>query len=881
MSQPPSPSTAAPSRLKRKRTAEPESALRPHPTINDSQHVGGRVYVQVPQPSSSAMAAYHASHLPFSQLGDSQISLPASLFSSSQPAPSNPVQSGSEYLPCTQQDTSNSTGPSMRPLPAISASVFEPFLDDTTGLHLEFAEDRIAQKEKQSGRRTSGNDDGLSESESSSPVQSFSPPEVVEVRPEEVPRIGSWVLPPLTAENSNPYAEGYVSGEVLSQIPAPAFDHDQGGVWQPALTCAPPLAPLQQEAQPEPIPSQPEPPSSTPALPAGPLSAAQQTQPSTSASASTTCSAAALVGWSALPRPELVSLMHASPHIPSFLKNEIERFIFRAHRASFYPSQSQSQRSPRSHRRRSNSQSQSQSQNDDSETQEDGFLRTKQTWVMDLLLLPTPSSTLESLGELGERVGKLTQQSQSQGRGGVAVILLLDIVAGTFDVHELEESLAGLLRADRRYSVLFDCNGRKWNSSSSFSSSQLDNIPTSAVVGGVEDLESANAQIILLECKLEAANKELESLTSNNKTLQKQTSEAEAQHDFLRTLYDRASASSTSAQASAVAAETRIVQLEAQLSHGLALHSAALQDAIERWKIKMISIERQREFERNQKEITEGQQVRRKAALWDQFQAQERDRERTREHRASINYERRTKLARQLGLEGMVAEQAGMGPFARPGVGVGGEQEVDEMDELAALAREAEEAGDILPTPSSPSAEGRSRRSRHPPPSNTTQADQEKPRSFNSFSSPNRRPPTATPVAVQVEAANLSSSKALEDSRLELQDEFHMFSCLGTPPTEVQQGASAIQLPDFNAAPSTLFADHTREEQGVFVQRQDGQGGWGDGILVESGDLAALVGSQSVLVSASSSNFTATAPTAWQEDGQGSSESQLQLHTQP
>lgn len=505
---------------------------------------------------------------------------------------------------------------------------------------------------------------------------------------------------------------------------------------------------------------------------------------------------------------------------------------------------------------------------------------------MDLLLLPTPSSTLESLGELGERVGKLTQQSQSQGRGGVAVILLLDTVGGTFDVHELEESLAGLLRADRRYSVLFDCNGRKWNSSSSssFSSSQLHNIPIPALVGGVGDLESANAQIILLESKLEAANKELESLTSNNKTLQKQRSEAEAQHDFLRTLYDRASASSTSAQASAVAAEARIVQLEAQLSQGLALHSAALQDAIERWKIKMISIERQREFERNQKEITEGQQVRRKAALWDQFQAQERDRERTREHRASINHERRRKLARQLGVEGMVAEQAeqaGMGPFARPGVGVGGAQEVDEMDELAALAREAEEAGDILPTPSSPSAGGRSRRSRHPPPSNTTQADREEARSFNSFSSSNRPPPNATQVAAQVEAANLSSSNALEHSRLELQDQFHLFSSLGTPPTEVQQGASAIQLPDFNAAPSTLFADHTRAEQGLFVQRQDGQGGWGDGMLVESGHLAALVGSQSVLVSASSSNFTATAPTASEEDGQESSESQLQPHTQP
>ncbi|KAJ1044312.1 hypothetical protein NDA10_000130 [Ustilago hordei] len=363
--------------------------------------------------------------------------------------------------------------------------------------------------------------------------------------------------------------------------------------------------------------------------------------------------------------------------------------------------------------------------------------------------------------------------------------------------------------------------------------------------------------------------------------MQKQRSEAEAQHDFLRTLYDRASASSTSAQASAVAAEARIVQLEAQLSQGLALHSAALQDAIERWKIKMISIERQREFERNQKEITEGQQVRRKAALWDQFQAQERDRERTREHRASINHERRTKLARQLGVEGMVAEQAGMGPFARPGVGVGGAQEMDEMDELAALAREAEEAGDILPTPSSPSAEGRSRRSRHPPPSNTTQADQEKARSFNSFSSSNRPPPTATLVAAQVEAANLSSSKALEDSRLELQDQFHMFSSLGTPQTEVQQGASAIQLPDFNAAASTLFADHTREEQGLFVQRQDGQGGWEDGMLVESGDLAALVGSQSVLLEASSSNFTATAPTGSEEDGQESSESQLQPHTQP
>lgn len=781
-------------RRKRKRSS-------PHPFFSDdgarlppSQDARG-VFVDLPLPSSSALAAYHAAHLPSSQLdGDSEISLPASIFHDLN-------ASVSEYVPSTQNDTTDSafSAAALRPLPTIPASAFEPFLDDTTGMDLDSAEKRLEAREEE-------------EQGGSSPVEDFSQAIQAVVRPEDVPRIGAWVLPPLTEENRNMSLPVYGSQEVMSQLPyveeeysdweevpvqsTPAFAvpakivREEGGESQlqsqpspppPVVHPAPP-PPLPVEstpALPAPIASLDQAPSSTPALPPAPT---QNADLQSSASASSSSS----LGWSTLPKAELISLIHRSSYTPSFLKDEIERFITRSHRSSSSTKPSSSYPSRRS-QSASQSQSQSQSNNDDSETQEDGFLRTKNLWCMDLLRFPSSSSLLEGLSQ---EVLKLTQQSESS-RGATAVILLLDVKEGTFDVHELEEPLARVLRNDRRYSVLYDCNGRAWKDAPS--------TPPAVPSAEGTELEKAKAEISSLQAKLLSSSTELDTLSSANTSLKKELTEAQGQHDFLRSLYDRASSSASSAQAALAEAQERITLLETQLSSGLALHSAALNNAVEKWKSRISQLEMQHAFMRSQKELSDAQEIRQKAGLWDKHVAQERERERVEEVRRKEREERFRSM-----------EDYGRGPFAKPILEELEGVEGDGGDELAALAAEAAEAGDSLPFPSAEDPSfvgaggGRSRRSRR-----------------NPANTPSTRAPA---TAEEREAAEFSSTHALTQSNEELEDQLN--SLPAQPGFEV----------DLSAAPSAglhidLYQAEAEAEMGI--RGDDGEKeaeGWNESI---------------------------------------------------
>lgn len=660
------------------------------------------VFVDIPQPSSSAMQAFHAAQ--HSQPG-TQVSLPASIFDGLI-NPTGAAESHSEYVPSSHADSSVAVAEAMRPLPAMDVRAFEPFLDDTTGMDLDRAEKVLQQRVD------------------SSPMESFSPAEVV--KPQDVPRVGAWVLPELTEENANPRLPDYTSQEVLSQIPYPILDREEEEAQQmgsqpsperqrssPAPVQSTPANPVMQ-SEPEMVLTQPIPdaPESTPALPP-PTAVASQVDASSGSSTSS-------LGWSALPRREVVELVHRSPHIPELLKDEIERFIMRASRTAAKPR----------HARGSHSQSRS---NDDSETQEDGVLRTKKVWCMDLLLLSPSSSQMVG----SELVQRLTQQTQSQSqstRGAVAVILMLDTHECTFDVHELDESLAAVLRADRRYSVQFDAEGRRWN-------------PTTA---GVEDESEARSSA--LEQRVEALLQEVEKLGEEKKVVERERDEVRGQHDFVRGLYDRASAAAASAQSALGEAEARAGLLERQLTQGLKVHSAALEMQVSRWKGKVRRLEAQVQlYEAQDRRTDEG--VRKKAALWDALQRQESEREKMRLDRIRAHDERK----RQMG--------DGLGPFAPPqrnepselpdSKAMEAEGSGEEMDELAALALEAAEAGD---TP----ATGRSRRSRrglgasHPP-------------------------PAAGEMAAQVEAANLASATARQDSAQDVEDQFALFPTPSAP----------------------------------------------------------------------------------------------------
>ncbi len=371
--------------------------------------------------------------------------------------------------------------------------------------------------------------------------------------------------------------------------------------------------------------------------------------------------------------------------------------------------------------------------------------------------------------ELVQRLTQQTQRSSQSTRGGVAVILMLDTHECTFDVHELDESLAAVLRADRRYSVQFDAQGRRWN--------------TTTV--GVEDESEARSSA--LEQRLEALLQEVEALGEEKRVVERERDEVRGQHDFVRGLYDRASAAAASAQSALGEAEARVGLLERQLTQGLKVHSAALEMQVSRWKGKVRRLEAQVQLYQAQDRRTD-EGVRKKAALWDALQREEKQREKMRLDRIRAHDERK----RQMG--------DGLGPFAPPqrtepsevanSKRIEAEGSGEEMDELAALALEAAQAGD---TPTA----GRSRRRRG--------------------LGASQPPPTASEVAAQVEAANLASATAREDSAQDVEDQFALFPTPSAPCGRrvCRRAIPRLRLRAKRCFPSPSHSPLTREENRI------------------------------------------------------------------
>ncbi|PWZ03836.1 hypothetical protein BCV70DRAFT_215192 [Testicularia cyperi] len=860
---------------------------------------GTGFFVDIPAPSASATAAYRISRQPREQF-DSQLSLGSSFFDETQ-SQSQAQSQRQQQDNADSHDRDDSDASVMRPLPTMPVRAFQPFLDDTTGMDLDAV--------PATGGRGAGAD--ITETVSmirdetqdrSSPVESFSPsrplstsgrssPPPQPMRPEDIPRIGAWVLPPLTAENTVPPPD-YHSQVVLSQIP---FIYDVDDIEE--LPPTHPLAPASQvsgfaasqpspsfsrngrpdrarsptprestptgdadadadgdrrHAQPpsQPIPSQAaaaaavpppspalsqavtdypsemqravDPPTLPPQtfeastrsnhrLPAATVASNETAQHSSSGSGSGSQSSSAL-GWSSLPRREVIELVHRSKHIPAFLKFELERFIEQARRASSTVprgrggssrrgAQSQSQSQPHSQSQvdtgeasasGSGSGSKSRSNNDDSETQEDTFLRTKRVWCLDLLISAAGMDITGLEGEVGGLVQRLTQSQtlSTSSSPPKAVVLLIDTEEMTFDVQELEDNLAAILRNDRRYSALYNCHGRRWTHQQSIDGTQASQDGETAQLA--VDARSADLQ---LQLRVEELQKKLEESSDRNKELETEKRELEEHHSFVRNLYDQASAAASESKAEAEEARARAKLLQGQLEEGLALHREMTQRELGRCKQEVKTLRAQLAFLGQQAVATDAAGVREKAALWDAYQQQERDREQTRKDRIAANEAKRRKLLDELGADEAAVvpptvapsyeAEEGRGPFAGPvGNADGGAARrnrepspVDEMDELAALAREAAEAGDqdALDLLDDSNGSGgtvggrRSRRSRR-----TGGA-------LSSSNSSNRPPPSSTSTtnpelaAQQLEAANLATANALEDSRQDLEDQFAAF----------------------------------------------------------------------------------------------------------
>ncbi|KAN0065031.1 hypothetical protein ACQY0O_001507 [Thecaphora frezii] len=298
-------------------------------------------------------------------------------------------------------------------------------------------------------------------------------------------------------------------------------------------------------------------------------------------------------GWCLLPRREICELVQRSSYVPTFLKDEVEKYVLRSKRAAA------SQRTASSNSQPSQSQ-------DDSETQEDGFLRTKKVWCFDLL------RGRMGMWEGSEGVKRITQQQQQQQgnasttggwAGARTVVLLLDTEEVTFDVQEIEETLAGILREDTRFGAGFDANGQAWAANLAGTGCVPAPAPTPAPAPETaEELLTLRAKIAQLETEHSRLTSALESTT--------------ADLTFVRSLYDTASSSATllRTQSDAQAAEIRC--LESKLAEGLETVKGLFRERCS-WKDRRIG-ELEREVERRRAVCERTEEVRWKAALWDQ-----------------------------------------------------------------------------------------------------------------------------------------------------------------------------------------------------------------------------------------------------------------------
>ena len=460
------------------------------------------------------------------------------------------------------------------------------------------------------------------------------------------------------------------------------------------------------------------------------------------------------MGWSTLPRQEVIELVNRSPHVPAFLREEVGKFVLRAKRAA------QSQRSSNV---LSASQSQSQSQ-DTSETQEDGFLRTKNIWCFELLVTSSSvnaAGMTAGLDEASDLMMRLTQSQPSSSQARV-IILLIDTAEGTFDIQEVEDSLASILRKDTRYSAWHDADGRKWSSNTAANPAGADltrgeaadagqGAESAAATAAVAAAPDLNAEIAKLQTEVAQLRTALSSAEQARVKAERSRDEAKEDRDFIRGLYDRASASAGTAQAEAAEATERADRLEQQLNEGLEMHKKMSQMHIERVRSDMQQLETQMKILHEQIRLTDQESIRQKAALWDAKEAEERDRERERKQRIKANEEKRRKLVAELGGD----PNADLSSGVQVPITNRDPSPVDELDELAALAAEAAEAGAAEEDHVGSSDLGRGAR--------------------------RRRRAAAAPVdpvrdLQNAEAAQLASTSAAEQTREEIEDQLASFA---------------------------------------------------------------------------------------------------------
>lgn len=401
--------------------------------------------------------------------------------------------------------------------------------------------------------------------------------------------------------------------------------------------------------------------------------------------------------------PALIQLVETSASIPGFLKSEIIRVL------------------------QTKTQDSQQANSSGSETQDDGYLKTKSQWAFELGKI------------IDDKVisGPEVVESDDEADRFILMVGSASLETDGYVAERATKQRANDLRSDVRTNPWFNAQGQPF--------SVIYRMP----IHFAADHSSGNVSFATQQNSQEKSiqQQEMEDLREERDRLMKQlaasmedTKSAKEQSTLLKQLYDEASRSNMEAEIESDRLNAENVQLKAQLSEGMASVRSFSTARVTNLEQKVQQLTGQVHLLTEQNRLT-GDDIRRKAALWDAAEAREQERQAELARRQAKRETERRALQEQI-----LGNEVSFEPLKKPhelflevdlerekiDVDAKIEQEkiekmekaqqtqedlgiVDEDDELAALQREAAEYGALDTLLDEGDRSRRSRRQRRTP----------------------------------------------------------------------------------------------------------------------------------------------------------------------
>lgn len=359
----------------------------------------------------------------------------------------------------------------------------------------------------------------------------------------------------------------------------------------------------------------------------------------------------------------LFRLVTSSPLVPGFLQPEIVKFLQR-HLAE---SQSHS------------------NMGSDSDTQDDGFLRTKKAWILELCKI------------LDDRALGGADMFLEASKDAVTVVLILNTDPAEIEIRKCDQDQIMQWRSQVATNPWFDAHGQPFAVSYSIIPQSLDSVPS---------LLTQPSSAESLQKDLASAIKERDRMSDDLEAALASQRSSQEQSDLLRQLYDDAIKSVSETQNEIESLRQANEDLQRQVTSGLEAAREFSRVQVDRLTDKVTATEAQLSHLLNQNALM-NDELRRKAACWDVHEARLEQEKRLREKEEKERQAKRAQLQATLFgkkpheylLEVDLEGQRSHIPLQRDApldsstVPIGAED--DDDDELAALQQEAAAHGDV------------------------------------------------------------------------------------------------------------------------------------------------------------------------------------------